>query len=196
MISSWKCGGKDGNVIFCEFVDVFEISTDTSLWVLLVRENVWWPIWRTCWIFSPLLPFSADHQELGGDGEQECSFHDTDRVETRAMVTKMTKSCVLSVLSGEKVQSNNSFTIQFSKKIIFSILANNSLFCVGFHLSVIIKMHELEYFWLTFTLWTFKTAIPPRTKLKLNQDMETNDSAKTEAILTGCDSNDKFDLVV
>ena len=33
----------------------------------------------------------------------------------RAMVTKMTKSCVLSVLSGKKVQSTNSFTIQFSK---------------------------------------------------------------------------------
>ena len=83
-----------------------------------------------------------------------------------------------------------------SKKIIFSILANNSLFCVGFHLSVIIKMRELEYFWLTFTLWTFKIASPPKTKLKLNQDIEINDNAKTEAILTGCDSNDKFDLVV
>ena len=82
------------------------------------------------------------------------------------------------------------------KKIIFSILANNSLFCVGFHLSVIIKMRELEYFWLTFTLWTFKIASPPKTKLKLNQDIEINDNAKTEAILTGCDSNDKFDLVV
>ena len=28
-----------------------------------------------------LLPFSADHQELGVDREQECSFYDTDVVE-------------------------------------------------------------------------------------------------------------------
>ena len=35
--------------------------------------------------------------------------------------------------------------LPFSSKIlIFSILANNSLFCVGFHLSVNIKMLELD----------------------------------------------------
>ena len=73
-----------------------------------------------------------------------------------------------------------------SQKLIFSILANNSLFCFAFHLSVIIKMHELDCSWLTFTWWTFKTASPPRTKLKLKQDMETNDNANTEAIPTVC----------
>ena len=83
-----------------------------------------------------------------------------------------------------------------SQKLIFSILVNNSLFCVGFRLPVNIKMHELDCSWLTFTLWTFKTAIPPRTKLKLNQDMETNDSTKTEAIMTVCHLDDKVDLVV